>query len=325
MKTMTDLVRDSSRAELDPEWIRGALSLVPPERLAGVPELHRILLAESHALYLSQRYPKDSEAARQYWWTMTAMHLGRAFAHHQGRCVAHVFRPAACALVASTDLRDMPSEPPRLLRGPWLLTGSAGPLFGDTLELGGYVDGEVGGIRLVGRFDDSGVVATSWRPEWGERFSFKLPREADKAESKNPEAAAAWGAEAARFAVMAGLLLDAEGTPFQPRDEVEKARRDARAKKRREADWITRHVYLDQTRARVREGSAEVRPANTSGLVAERVEVRGHLRNQPCGPKAAERKWVYVAPFRSTRWVREGDVRVVTHARVTQAGREVTT
>lgn len=311
---MTDLVRTSSRADFDPEWIRGAISLVSPERMAGIPEWHRILMVEAMALYKAQRYPEDSEAARQYWWTGTAMHLGRAFAHHQGRCVAHVFRPAACALVASTDLRDMPSEPPRLLRGPWLLSGSAGPLFGDTLELGGYVDGEVGGLRLVGRFEGSGVVATSWRPEWGEQFSFKLPREPDKIESKNPEAALAWGAEAARFAVMAGLLLDAEGTPFQPRDEAEKAPRDARTKKaRREADWITRHVYLDHAKAKAREAPAEAQPGPRQGLVAERVEVRGHLRNQPCGPKRAERKWVYVAPFASTRWVRDGDVRVVVH------------
>lgn len=316
-RTMTDLVRDSSRADLDPEWIRGALALIPPERFEGLGVVDRVLYTESMALFMSQRYPDDSAASRRYWWTTTVMHLGRAFAHHQGRCVAHVFRPAACALVASTDLRDMPSEPPRILRGPWLIAGSAGPLFGDTLELGGYPDGPHG-IRLVGRFDDSGVVATSWRPEWGERFSFKLPREADKEASKNPEEAAAWGAEAARFAVMAGLLLDAEGTPFQPRDEADNGPRDARTKRpRREADWITRHIYLDHAKARAREAPADhvAEAGKMVGLVPERVEVRGHLRNQPCGPQRSERKWVYVAPFAATRWVREGDVRVVTHAR----------
>lgn len=313
---IAELARAVRVAYVEPELVRRTLEAIPPSRFYGLSEAERLVEVEATACYEAQRFAPNSVEDRRYWWTSSVFVLGRYFAR-QGRCVHHVLRPAAIEVIAKTDLRDLPREAPRLLRGPWSLAASRGALFDTTTEIAGYVS--AGALRLMGREEDGTVVATTWAPEWGDKFSFKLPRPPEPI-SKNPDAAIAWGERAARFVTALAILLEAEGTPFEPRDEVTSdAGRDARKAERKAAEWVTRHVYLNQARARVREGAAEVRPANTSGLVAERVEVRGHLRQQVCGPKRAERKWIYVAPFAATRWVREGDVRVVTHARGVEA------
>lgn len=232
------------------------------------------------------------------------------------RLVAHDVRPAAAAQVGTTDMHSLPAGPPRLLQGPWLLQvrrPEAGErLWGDTVALGGYeVDGTT---YLVGLGAPDWCAVATWRPRWtGEDL------ESGTQQSTSPlvddvSGFQAWAREAARYAVVLGLLLDAEGAPL--RVEEERQRDVARRASKGGAGThglSVRHVYLDEERvARAPAGTAVASDADgTAGRLAEQVQVRGHLKRQRHGPGNREVKWVYVAGYSARRWIAPGVSQVV--------------
>lgn len=97
----------------------------------------------------------------------------------------------------------------------------------------------------------------------------------------------AWTREAARFAIVLGLLLDAEGTPVRRADEPGPWK-----------GWLTRHLTMG------REDPAPG-PHAAPARVGEGVEVqvRGHLKRQRHGPGNALVRWIYVRSYGARRWV----------------------
>ncbi|MCY1033263.1 hypothetical protein OV207_17545 [Corallococcus sp. BB11-1] len=130
--------------------------------------------------------------------------------------VVHQLHGAASQHAAVVDLHALPDTPPALLRQPWLLEvrhpDEGARLFGDTLSLSGYtLDGTT---FLLGLLGDGSSVLASWRPRWtGEDLDEGPRRERSLLIDEGHEPAhAAWAREAARYAVIFGLLLEAEGS-----------------------------------------------------------------------------------------------------------------
>lgn len=234
------------------------------------------------------------------------------------RVTVHQVRPAAAALAHATDLHSLPAEPPRLLRSAWVVearrpeTGEA--LWADTVGLGGYPDGE-GGIWLVGLLWPDGIRVARWRPKWvgGEL-------EAGTAQERSPlvgdhEAQEEWVREAARFALVLGLLLDAAAAPLRIDDERELPPRRGGGRRAGDApEWTTRHVYLDDRARQARAAGAGAAPSEVvGGRIVEAVPVRGHLKRQRHGPGNAEVRWIYVEGYEARRWLSPRPARVVVH------------
>lgn len=221
--------------------------------------------------------------------------------------IVHRLSAGAVALVHGTDLHSLPGEPPRLLRGPWIVE-ARGPereaLFGDTPSLGGYVLDGV--LYLVGlRYPDGAMVAP-WRPRWEERdLRAGMPAAVDSPLIDDLGAHNAWAREAARFALVLGLLLDAEGTPVAAEDERPRRLRGGGTGRRPE--WTVRRVYLDRPRGGSARDEGDDAPTDAPDrrpdLRAEQVSVRGHLKRQAYGPGRSERRWVYVRGYEARRWV----------------------
>lgn len=212
------------------------------------------------------------------------------------RLVVHQLRGAAARHASVTDLHALPSEPPALLRKPWLLEvrhpDEGARLFGDTFALGGYSVG--GATYLLGFLGNGGAVCAPWRPRWtGEDLAEGTHQERSPlVDEGDMPAHAAWVREAARYAVVFGLLAEAEGTPLR----IEDARqRDTRG------GLPVRNVYLDGAVAAPLE--APVAPGQPVREAVER-QVRGHVKLQRHGPGLSLSKWIYVSGYAAWRWVR---------------------
>lgn len=106
------------------------------------------------------------------------------------------------------------------------------------------------------------------------------------------------------FVVKLALLLEAEGSPIVqsepqnysplPRKKGEPAQSTIRYIKLSNRP----NVIIEDRTPRTEPGE----PLDKTGMIAEKVHVRGHLKMQACGPKNSERKLIYVAPYTSTAW-----------------------
>jgi hypothetical protein len=233
------------------------------------------------------------------------------------RLTRHDLTAEAIALIHATDLHALPATPPPLLRGAWLLESRRPErrcLFGDTASLGGYSLEDA--LYLVGVGYPDGIAVARWCPHWtGDELV-----EATVAPDTSPliddvDRHHAWARQAARFAVVCALLLDAVATPLTV-DEPPRARR-ATPHRSAASPWVVRRVHLG-TPATPRQTPAGDGQTGGSLTNADRqalaVEVRGHLKRQPYGPSGTLRRWVYIASYEARRWVAPRPARIIVSA-----------
>jgi hypothetical protein len=219
----------------------------------------------------------------------------------------HVYENSAGAtrLVHSTDLHTLPGEPPRLLRTAWIVESrrpDKEPLFGETFSLAGYP--MPNGIFLIGLYYPDGVAVSRWTPQWEETELEAGVQRDFSPHIADVEAHYEWTREAARFALVLSLLLDAERTPLRLRDQLPRRRLGGAKTSVSVSGWIVCRVGLAQTAtspstdapgAMARQVSEDLKP--------EVVPVAGHIKRQAYGPGLTKRKWIYVNSYEARRWI----------------------
>ncbi len=230
------------------------------------------------------------------------------------RLTVHRVTSGAVRSVHDTDLHTLPGAPPRLLRRAWIVEArkpDRESLFGDTASFGGYVLGQE--VFLVGVQYPDGVRVSRWRPDWTERDIDATIERDESPLIDDIDGHETWARQAARFAVVLGLLLDAEGAPVSVADDSPKGRRSKGKSGRREAEeWITRRVYVNERlfKSVPRNTSLSGDASRLDGLQPTQVDVRGYLKRQPHGPGNSLRKWVYIQEYEARRWVSPRPLRV---------------
>lgn len=127
---------------------------------------------------------------------------------------SHTLRRAVSRLVHGTDTHALPDAAPRLLCAPCVLEAARPEqgevLFGDTASLGCY---ELEGTRyLIGLGYPDGIVVAQWRPQWGEAdLTAGLVTASPIVPPDLSASWSAWAREAARYLVLLGALIEAEG------------------------------------------------------------------------------------------------------------------
>lgn len=225
------------------------------------------------------------------------------------RLVVHRLARGATRAVAETDLHSLPGEPPKLLRGPWILESRnpEEPLFGSTSALAGYP--LEGSIFLLGLDYPDGAYVAKWAPHWQERDLSAGLVDEDSPLIADVDRHREWARQAARFAVVLSLLLEADGSPVAVSEERRHPVRAGRGS--RESEWTIRRVHLGRiTRAVSRPPKSQAVSAPTPERQAVSVPVRGHVKRQPYGPGHTLRRWIYVESYEARRWVSPKPLRV---------------
>lgn len=298
-------------------WFKNITTL-----LAELHAADRAIPADLRTAVVGDPRMHATAVAAQAWgeqFVMTntaAINLGVLSLQTNGRLVSHEIDRGARRLVDETDLHALPDEPPTLLRGPWvvemrdptsdvLLEPSVNRA--PTVSLAGYpLDGV---IYLVGLQYPDGIAVARWTPRWtGEDLDAGVARDTSPL-IDDVDAHHEWARDAARFAVVFGLLLDVAATPlrvYDPRAEHRGKRSLRKGEKKAPPAWVTKRVLLDPDRKiaeRRPEPSGEGGDGPRSHLHAEVRPVSGFLRRQPHGPGGSLRKLIYVPGFEARRWV----------------------
>ena len=245
--------------------------------------------------------------------------------------VAHSLRSDVAKLVDATDLHSLPDASPRLLRRACLVEVSDSEkdrLFGDTFALGVYAN--EGKLNIIG-IERVGHVLRSrsswWTPAWSGGdldvgVAVGMSHPLTNVPPGQHEEHRAWAAEAARFLVVLGVLLDTDNAPLEVEEESSRSEAERKRlaglkpaqKKNVPRAWITRRVSLSPRARRVApQGGpgASGSPMAPGRQAQDQTLVSGHLKRQPWGPKGAQRKWIYVESYEARRWVAPGPVKVV--------------
>ena len=280
--------------------------------LRGLPDLREKDHVKASAMLAVHVY--GNEMLRNYHMVWTA---GLALA--QDRLTVHQLDNATVVQVNETEVRSLPPAPPRFMASGFCIeTGDLNtPLFADVVCLGGYRIGDTYSFILYQRNERCSLGY--WSPRWGEGEI-----EEGYVEEDLPflyvdvnEQFRSLIIQAARFVITLGLLLEAENTPMQQREEREVAgfpRKHPMPKNRNPYVWSIRKLNLKPSPVPADPaGDAPEEPLSEPprmGLSKEKRLIRGFLRRQVYGPGRALRKWVYVSAFEGTRWVSERPLRV---------------
>src|SRR5690606_1894540 len=201
-------------------------------------------------------------------------------------------------------LHSLPDEPPRLLRTGWIAEvrePGREVLFGSTCSIGCY---ELDGTRyLIGLDHPDGARVARWRPQWrGGELEAGIVREDSGGLVDDVQEHEEWGREAARWAVVLGLLLDAEGVPLRTTDEGPALPGSRHGAARSGRPWGVRRISLTGGPVpRPGGGSGEAQATELDQRIAAEVRVRGHLKRQRYGSERALVKWVYVESYEARR------------------------
>jgi len=234
--------------------------------------------------------------------------------------IIHELKRDAIELIYNTDVRSVPVI---------LATADGRPFFGDTTEIGYYpMSDESSHILLPGEKNQPNMrcfvgiaghdversIFAPWIPHLGED-RIEIPMNRNPLIS-NPRAHKEWCDQAFPFVLVYALLFEAEKTPIEvvaERRHEKKSVKIAEQKKGR-SGWTIQHISLTERAVyALADRPPEPREENweIDDKIAKEVRVRGFLRRQACGPEHGERKWIYVEPFDSTRWMNPGPRRVV--------------
>jgi hypothetical protein len=212
------------------------------------------------------------------------------------RLTRHDLTADAIQLVHETDLHALPSEPPRLLKGAWILESRRPDRrglidsdlggWGNTVSLGGY--SLEGAIYLVGIGYPDGIAVARWTPKWtGGEVEEGIPLDSSPL-IDDVDRYHSWARQAARFAVVFALLLESASTPLSVEEPPRhrESRRHTSGTHQTRSSWVVRRVHL-RAPLPTRSTQAHENPAHKplpTDRQAMDVQVRGHLKRQAHGP-----------------------------------------
>jgi len=115
------------------------------------------------------------------------------------------------------------------------------------------------------------------------------------------------------FLTVFNYMLEAENTPIVNDNSVEIVKRTITKRKKlivKNENWIIKYLYIDKKKIQY-ENNDDKQFLDKDGLVKKNVQVKGHLRNQACGVGHKEHKWIYIESFTTTKWIKEGDKKII--------------
>jgi hypothetical protein len=109
-------------------------------------------------------------------------------------------------------------------------------------------------------------------------------------------------------------LLKAENTPIETTEKNEFINRAHTNKQNKillkKEEWIIKYLYLNKEKTKYQDSDVHSL-LNKEGFILKEIDVKEHKRSQAYGPNHSLRKEIKIESFRSTKWVKEGDKKII--------------
>lgn len=266
-----------------------------------------------------------------WWFNYRSWGIGHMKAYYEAlriawckladRIVIHSLSKPAVELIFDTDVEKFPTAKPMLFEKPWVVESKDGsPLFEvdngpRVFSVAGVQIGVVTIIYVTTEDCESALLA---RVKWGGTFDNIISnishiQDTDNPDIEHPFSKPAATATLLKFIIKLGLTLEAEQCPLGVKDEVVSHKKMPSRHTFRPVHVVTRYVNLTPHSSAQRKLNRSAAVINDA-LVNKKIFVRGHLRNQACGPKHAERKLIYIEEHYSSYRTHGVPVKVVVNA-----------
>lgn len=83
---------------------------------------------------------------------------------------------------------------------------------------------------------------------------------------------------------------------------------------KRTDEWIVKYLYINKEKIKYKNAENQT-PMNKDGFVLTEIKVKEHERNQPYGPGRTLIRRIRIESFKSTKWIRDGDIKIIVKAK----------
>jgi hypothetical protein len=221
--------------------------------------------------------------------------------------IFHQLSDGVVAKVKSTRICNMPNEFPEFLKKPFILEARHDHnLFDDVGSIAGYISDD--DLFIIGNLQKMGLVQHIVKAFDGRNiddinYFYHIPVPGSDVDFERKDLLA--------FVTIFALMLEAKQTPIVVDPSIKRSSgKKIHNGTYKEPEWIERRVYIDK-RYGEKNKAATKSALNKDGKALIDVHIRGFLRRQARGPGHSIREWIWVDEFDSSRWVTEGDTRII--------------
>jgi hypothetical protein len=216
----------------------------------------------------------------------------------------------ALGFVKNTPILEFPDKRPLFLNEPFIIEGrKEGPLFDDIVALGGYIDKTV--FSLIAVFQNGGHLNLhefrAYDIYKGKKFDeveFNID-EGMKTPVDKQRKILSW-------IISLGVMLESIRTPVLIENKNSRSTSGAYKNKGQISIWNEKRIYIDKDY--VRELQVYTNTHNTlnkDGKLLKDVMIHGFYRKQHYGKNNEEIKYIFIAPFKSSRWANDKDTKII--------------
>ena len=226
----------------------------------------------------------------------------------------HTLTDGVVEKVKHTIIKNMPNEIPKLMKQTFLIEArKEKPLFADIYSIGGFlINNEICLLIKTVTNNEPGLFCQHENASFDGRKIEELNLIYNQNLNYDPSyMIARTRKDTFAFAIIFSLMLEAERTPLLVETNNEKSKNKGKSNKNNnEAEWIVKRVYIDN-RIQHKKTSDEHEILDKTDKQLKNVIVNGFLRKQHYGKENSQEKWIYIEDFKSSRWTKEKDKKII--------------
>jgi hypothetical protein len=294
------------------------LTIVIKEDKMNIKELYMKKFSEIirgidiHNVEYSASIRETVERIKQKYDDYHPQYLGLRLAFGKSITV-YTITDGALGFIKNTPIMEFPARRPLFLSAPFIIEGrKEEPLFDDIIALGGFVDQDA--FSLIAIYQNGGHVniyeIRAYEIYKGKKFDevqFNIDEETKAATTDKQRKILSW-------TISLGVMLESARTPvlIENKNKKKDISNNAYKKNNHIPNWYEKRIYIDSEYVKELQLYAnEHHELNKEGKLLKNIIIHGYYRMQHYGKNNEEVKYIFIAPFNSSRWTNDKDTKII--------------